>query len=219
MKKLAICAVGSTKSMKLDPGKKFEVMINPEHYEIVSQIRYTTPKAAGSPGSEAKFSKYEDKKFTIPEFVLDGTGAIPEGAPSSVDEKIDALFKVVYDYNGSEHQPSVVQVSWGSLVFFARLTCLKVNRTLFNAEGIPLRAKVVLEFIEYKSTNEISKEANQNSPDLTHHIVVKAGDTLPLLCHSIYNDCAYFAKVARVNNLTNIRFLAPGTLLKFPPLA
>ena len=83
---------------------------------------------------------------------------------------------------------------------------------------MPLRAKVTLAFVEYQSKEEISKEAGQESPDLTHLIEVKAGDTLPLLCYRIYQDCNYYIDVAKINRLTDFRDLKPGTKLQFPPL-
>ena len=49
-------------------------------------------------------------------------------------------------------------------------------------------------------------------------VVVKAGDTLPLLCERIYRDPAYHLEVARVNGLTLVRQLDPGMSLRFPPL-
>jgi len=49
-------------------------------------------------------------------------------------------------------------------------------------------------------------------------VVVKDGDTLPLLCHRIYGDSGYYADVARFNGLSSFRRLKPGLALHFPPL-
>lgn len=56
------------------------------------------------------------------------------------------------------------------------------------------------------------------SPNLTRSVMVVAGDTLPALCHSIYGDSGYYAKVAAFNNLNPMDKLTPGTTLIFPPL-
>jgi nucleoid-associated protein YgaU len=61
------------------------------------------------------------------------------------------------------------------------------------------------------------QEAN-SSPDLTHTIEVKAGDTLPLLCYQVYKNAAYYPEVARINRLNNLHELRPGQRLTFPPL-
>lgn len=61
--------------------------------------------------------------------------------------------------------------------------------------------------------------ANGNSPDMSHLVTMRAGDTLPLLCKRIYSDPAYYMEVARVNRLVNFRNLLPGSVLRFPPLS
>jgi nucleoid-associated protein YgaU len=49
-------------------------------------------------------------------------------------------------------------------------------------------------------------------------VEVRDGDTLPLLCQRVYNDCGRYLEVARANKLANFRDLQPGTWLRFPPL-
>ena len=58
--------------------------------------------------------------------------------------------------------------------------------------------------------------ANKSSPDLSHVVTVKAGDTLPLLCYDIYGSSNPYIKVAAVNGLTDFRDLQPGQQLMFP---
>ncbi|HEU6454372.1 MAG TPA: peptidoglycan-binding protein, partial [Roseateles sp.] len=60
--------------------------------------------------------------------------------------------------------------------------------------------------------------AQDQSPDLTHKRVVKAGDRLPLLCNEIYGTPHLYLQVAAANGLDDFRNLAPGTQLFFPPL-
>ena len=136
-----------------------------------------------------------------------------------MDEQLTALRKVVYDYDGDDHQPRIVRVLWGSLKLFGRLTSIDVDYTLCGPDGLPLRAKVKLAFVRFMSAKEASLRANRSSPDLTHSILVRDGDTLPLLCHRIYGDCGYYPDVARYNGLVDLRRLEPGTVLRFPPLA
>jgi nucleoid-associated protein YgaU len=90
--------------------------------------------------------------------------------------------------------------------------------TLFHPDGAPLRAKVALSFVEAVTETMEAVEANRSSPDMTHMVMVREGDTLPLLCHRIYNDAARYLEIARLNNLDGFRSLMPGTLLRFPPI-
>ena len=96
---------------------------------------------------------------------------------------------------------------------------MSTTYTLFKPSGYPLRAKVALSFVEAVSKAESELLSNRSSPDLTHLIEVRDGDTLPLLCKSIYGDPGYYLDIARFNNLTDFRNLKPGTKLSFPPLS
>lgn len=218
------CTVNDGK-ISVDSSKQvFEALINPSGYEHTFRLDYSKKKVLGQPGTETKYNASNPEKIVLKELTLDGTGVVkPSGRASnsnikSVKEQIDLLKEVAYTYVGDKHEAPIVQLKWGSFLFYGRAESLKFDYTLFKPSGVPLRAKVTLSFIEYESSEEISKEANQSSPDLTHLVEVKAGDTLPLLCYRIYQDCSYYADVARVNNLTNFRDLKPGQKLHFPPL-
>jgi nucleoid-associated protein YgaU len=110
----------------------------------------------------------------------------------------------------------LVRILWGKLIFFGRLQKLIIDYTLFKPSGEPLRAKIDLSFVGTMSAKEESLEAKRSSPDLTHEVQFQAGDSPPLMCHRIYGDSAYYAAVARYNNIFNFRAIRPGTTL-FPP--
>jgi len=52
---------------------------------------------------------------------------------------------------------------------------------------------------------------------MSHLEIVNAG-TLPLLCHRIYGSSTPSTEVARVNGLSGVRALTPGTQRLFPRL-
>jgi LysM repeat protein len=218
------CTVNNGK-ISVDSSRKiFEAMINPAGYEHTYQLSYSKKRVLGQPGTETKYNASDPEKIVLKELIFDGTGVVKpaknstSSTPVSVKNQIELLRGVVYTYVGDKHEAPIVQLKWGSFLFYGRVESLKFDYTLFKPSGEPLRAKVTLTFIEYQSSEEISKEAEQSSPDLTHIVEVKAGDTLPLLCYQIYRDCSYYTQVARINNLTNFRELKPGIKLQFPPL-
>jgi hypothetical protein len=195
----------------------FEALINPTGYGHDFGVRYTKKRALGAPDMEPKFVAMQSEKLQLKELVLDGTGAVP-GAQMAVKDQVQNLRDTVYTYVGENHEPPIVEVVWGNLLFHGRCENLKFEYTMFMPNGEPLRAKVSMSLVEYKSQPEIAKEADQKSPDLTHLVTVVAGDTLPLLCARIYRDPAYYLEVARINGLTAFRQLQPGMSLLFPPL-
>ena len=196
----------------------FEALINPAGYDHHLQVRYSQKKTVGTTGGEAKFDAIQAEKIALKPLVLDGTGAVP-GTTMTVKQQVDKLRKAVYSYVGEKHEPPIVQVVWGSMLFYGRIESMKFDYTLFTPGGEPLRAKVTLSFVNFMSAAEGVKVQAASSPDLTHLVVVKAGDTLPLLCERIYRDPLYHMEVARINGLSLLRQLEPGMSLRFPPLA
>ena len=130
------------------------------------------------------------------------------------------LKAIVYSYNGSDHEPNVVKIAWGRglTAFYGRLESMSANYTLFRATGEALRAKVDLSFISFSTQMEEALRAQRSSPDMTHMVRVRAGDTLPLLCQRIYSDASKYLEIARLNDLDGFRALPPDTVLHFPPM-
>ncbi|MFT6844602.1 MAG: LysM repeat protein [Flavobacteriales bacterium] len=199
---------------------KFVAMVNPEKYDKKFSINYNNVKNAGGTNESPKFNYTASQKLTI-ELNLDDTGAVPrngENKGKSVDTMIKDLKKVMYDYNSDTHEPNFVQIVWGSLLFNCRLQSIDINFTLFKPSGEPLRAKVILNFQEYVDPAKEASVKNANSPDLTHIITVKEGETLPGLCQKVYGDSSYYLGVAKENGLMNFRNLKGGSTIYFPPI-
>ncbi|MGQ7846058.1 CIS tube protein [Granulosicoccus sp. 3-233] len=216
-KRLAVtpCKVKKDGSISVD-GDPFELMLNPASWKHRKQIRYVDSKELGKSGNHPRFSRMNGDTLSF-DYLVDCTG-VTAPAKHSVRDQIDKLEKIIYTYNGNLHEPRVVRLLWGTLIFFGRLQSLNIEYTLFKPDGEPLRAKVALSFTGFMSTVEMALRANRSSPDLSHLIVVKAGDTLPLLCEQVYEDGSYYPEVARYNGLTEFRHLEPGMRLAFPPL-
>ena len=203
----------------------FEATINPENYSHKFGLSYsgTTAtggdRAVGKSSPVAKFANAEPEKldFTIH---VDGTGVLPETGKSTVADQITKLREIAYDYDGDTHEPNPVKIVWGAGLeaFYGRLTSLSVDYTLFHPDGTALRAKTALSFVEAKTETQEALEAKRQSPDLTHVVQVRAGDTLPLLCQRVYSDVSKYLQIARLNDLDQFRALVPGTLLRFPPM-
>jgi Contractile injection system tube protein len=202
-------------------GESFTVMMNPSEYSHSRGITYNKDKKQGQVGAENKFADFESERVNF-SLVLDGTGVVPPAAAGtkykSVVQQMKDLNKVVYNYDGAKHQPNHVSIVWGTLLFFGRLQSLSTKYTLFSPVGEPLRARLELAFVSTMSEQEQVLAANASSPDLSHIVEVREGDTLPLLCQRIYGDSSYYPEVARINNLIEFRNLEPGGRLHFPPL-
>lgn len=216
LKKLEIIAY-KDENFSSKAGHSFSVMLNPNSYKRNFKINYSEDKGeAGKSANTLRFNTYASETLSL-DFYLDTTGVI-EGSDKSLTDLVDQLLDVVYNYDGDIHEPCFIQIVWGTLLFCGRLDNCDIDYTLFQSDGVPLRAKVNLSVRSTISEAKEAKVANRQSPDLTHIVIVKEGDTLPLLCYRIYNDSSYYLKVAQVNNLLNFRNLTPGLRLIFPPL-
>jgi LysM repeat protein len=208
----------------------FKAQLNPNSIKLSQTVTYTASNNDEQNNSQIithqKFAGVPAPNLTL-ELLLDATGAIPsEDGQQTVADRVKKFKETCFFYRGSNHETPYVKLLWnGNSLFkyndhayFARIKNFDVNYTLFSAEGEPLRAKINATFLGTMDTKTQAKIMDKQSPDLTHVVTVKAGDTLPMLCEKIYGSRQMFHEVARVNNLLSFRFIKPGTELVFPPI-
>ena len=205
-------------------GDDYTVMINPEKYSHSYRICYSNPQPQGSPGGTPLFNRIPSDTVSF-ELVFDGTGVVPSDLPGvipftgdGISDKIAEFKKLAFTYNGNIHSPNYLTLIWGTLLFKCRLSKLDINFTMFKPDGTPLRARANATFKGFNDEEELQLKATKSSPDLSHVLTVKAGDTLPLMCDRVYGSSGYYVQVARVNGLADFRQLAVGAQLLFPPL-
>ena len=209
---------------------EFRTLVNPNKYSFKYKIEQNDDQASGTSASAPRFNKILPEDLSL-EFIFDRTGVITDyGAAGTSDDKtfkdegggiiddIDKFKKVVFDYNGDEHKPNYLIISWGTLLFKGTLTEMDITYKLFKSDGTPLRATASAKFKGFVEDNLRVARENNNSPDLTHIRMVKEGDTLPLMTFRIYGDSKYYLEVAKANNITNFRKLTVGRKIFFPPI-
>lgn len=220
-------------NVSINESNTFQAMLNPSDFSRAREIEYSMKNANGASYINPKFARMGIDRVTFA-IVLDNTGVVPpmmnarrnlpvgrrpKADRVEVEDQIKKLKDIVFKYNGKDHEPNHVQLLWGVLIMFCRLEAMSVKYTLFKPSGVPLRAKIDLKFMGYTKGAAADATDQKSSPDLTHLVVVREGDTLPLLCRQIYKDPAYYFEVARYNGLDDFRRLEPGSELRFPPLA
>jgi hypothetical protein len=201
------------------PADTFDVMFNPESYALKYENVYSKAQGINTSGKSAKYalSKPSDLVFKL---IIDGTGVSDYATPASnanldVSKKVNKFLELAAYMDGNIHEPKFLKIEWGTLIFKCRLKSVNISYTLFDKAGKPLRAELDTTFISDLKDSERVKSENKTSPDLTHKRLVKAHDTLPLLCKEIYGTESYYIQVARANKLDNFRSLQPGQELFF----
>ena len=151
------------------------------------------------------------------ELLFDATGAI-DNSPANLTDAISDFQQVVYNYDGAIHEPRYLKLYWGKLSFGARLTSLTLNYTLFAPNGTPLRARADVSFSCDQDPATIKRIEDNQSPDITHRVVTKGGDTLTGVSFNVYGDTKYYIQLAHLNGLVDFRRIPAGTVLMCPPL-
>jgi hypothetical protein len=202
----------------LEAKARFEALINPETYTLEYKVKTADGQGQGTSAAQTKF------EYTLPEeltfdFLFDNTGLI-DGTPKpdGVFEDVDALRKLLTEYQSDSHEPYHLKLVWGNLIFKGRAIEVGITYKLFNPDGQPIRAVVRVKF---KGSVEEKKRASledRRSADLTHRRTVEPGDTLPFLCFEVYGDPRQYLFVADSNRLDDFRRLPVGQALLFPPL-
>jgi hypothetical protein len=200
-------------------GATYCLQINPSEFSHERTICYNTRRVPGQVKNPTRFNAINPDTLSF-SVVFDGTGVVPPviGVQLEVAVQIEALSRIIYDYDSEAHEPNHVLIGWGTMIFTGRLQSISTSYTLFKSSGAPLRARSNLVFKGSATITEALLLANRSSPDLSHSVTVIAGDTLPLLCQRVYGDSRYYPEVAAFNGLREFRRLQPGARLHFPPL-
>ncbi len=209
---------------------EFKTLLNPEQYKFNYKIEQNEDQASGTSAAAPRFNKALPEDLEL-EFVFDRTGVLVDyGKPGTADDNtfrdegngiiddIEKFKKVIFDYNGDEHKPNYLIISWGTLLFKGTLSEMDITFKLFKSDGTPLRAVARAKFKGFVEDDLRVAKENNSSPDLTHIREVKEGDTLPLMAFRIYGDSKYYLEVAKANRITNFRKLTVGQKIFFPPI-
>lgn len=195
-----------------------ELPINPEKVKLGKGIRYAEDKQLGSLNGSNVYVHYQPETLYF-ECLLDMTNAMEDADEKKpVHDLVDQLEARLYDYNTEGHRPSFVKVEYGDITFFGQLKTLDTEYTLFDKDGLPLRAELKVTLTGYCSQKEEKKHFSKHSPDVSRLVTLKEGQTLAALCYEIYGDALLVGQVARFNNLNGYRSIPAGTELLMPML-
>ncbi|OUP35615.1 hypothetical protein [Bacteroides sp. An19] len=195
-----------------------ELPVNPAKVKLTKGIRYAEDKQLGSLNGSNAYVRYRPETLYF-ECLFDITNAMEDDDETKpVHDMVDALEQRLYDYNTDAHRPSFVKVEYGDITFFGQLKTLETEYTLFDPDGIPLRAELKVTLTGYCSQKEEKSHFSKRSPDVSRLVTLKEGQTLAALCYEIYGDPLLVGQVARLNNLNGYRNIPAGTKILMPML-
>lgn len=199
---------------------EFDVQFNPTEYSLNKGVQIAEIAIPGIDSPILQFIRGQNEQLTM-ELFFDTTKEKNRGMGLKARDVTDYTHQVyqLVKIQSKTHAPPRVQFIWGKkLKFKAIVASVQQKFSLFNPEGVPLRATVSVTFREYKTLEEQLKELNLQSPDHTKRWVVQKGDTLSHIAATEYDDPAMWRPIAEKNNISNPRKLTPGIILTIPPI-
>lgn len=216
-------------------GSEVKCMFNPYEYTLSKSNSFKEQPAANgenSPPAELSQAGAQTLKLSL-HFDTYGYGPDAYGSVwdsvygsetdvSQITDKLWNFMKVTTesqpDKNDKKHVP-MVAFHWGVFFFVSYITNMTQKFTLFNQDGIPVRAKVDITFTQYRDVDDRSdKPQNPTSgggPVNRIHRVV-AGDRLDLIANDVYRDATKWRLIANYNKLVSPSDLRPGQMLVIP---
>jgi LysM repeat protein len=199
-----------------------DVQFNPTEYTLTKGAQIAEIGIYGIDSPILQFVRGQNEKLNLDLFfdTTTTTTQVNWDASGPDVRKLTGPFYQLVKIQPRTHAPPRILFVWGSLKFKAIVESVTQKFTLFNANGIPLRATLTVSFREYKSLEEQVAELNLQSSDQSKRRVVRQGDTLNRLAAEEYGDPGEWRRIADHNDnvIPNPRRLVPGTELIIPPL-
>jgi hypothetical protein len=199
-------------------GLPLVLQYNPQNFTIKEDLDFEQKQEQGKSGHDPQYKGIKPREFSI-EFNIDSSGLFTS-TRIPVVEHIVLLRKLTTVPSPDKHRPQRLIVQYGTFICNCNLISSEVTYTLFDHQGVPLRAKVKANFQETKDT-ELNKAARLfSSPDVTHEYTVrKLDEQLPFITYRFYKTPDFYIAVATTNRLKTFRKLEPETKLFFPPVS
>lgn len=205
-------------SIEPDSGARFEVLFNPNEYTISDGVNWSEQsRQSGRP--TLQFT--ESQRKTISMTLFFDTSESGEDVRNHT-RKVAALLKV--DENAD--RPPICTINWGTeasalphdadFPFIGVLKSLRQQFVYFNSDGMPLRARLTVDFTEFElPEDELKRNPRPSSfPAKTYTVI--SGDSLSSIAGKLWKDPRMWRLIAGENNLDNPRKLEPGQTLIIP---
>ncbi len=123
------------------------------------------------------------------------------------------------DYDQSENDQSrrparILKFVWGGINFTCVLESATRRFTMFNKDGVPVRATLTVTFKEYPLKNVSTEDSSSNSNGRV--VTLKTGDSFWAIAANAYGSPSMWRSIAEKNNIANPRILVPGKEIVIP---
>ena len=198
-----------------------DVQFNPTEYTLTKGAQIAEIVIPGIDSPILQFVAGQNEKLTL-DLYFDTTlpdATRPVGVVKPVTDYTSKVYQLV-KIQPKTHAPPRVRFQWGKgLAFVAIVESVTQKFTLFDPDGVPLRATLSVTFREYKTLQDQLRELKPESADHTKRHVVVQGETLAGIAGREYGDPGLWRVIADNNpDVRTLRRLDAVTELRLPPL-
>jgi hypothetical protein len=192
-------------------GEQIEILYFPSEYSIEKSNTFAEVSVPGLESPYVQYAKGNAGSITLEAFY----DTYEEG--TDVREFTKQLSNLM-NIDPELHAPPFLRFIWGmpsEEPFTCVLEKVTTRFTMFNSDGIPVRARLNITLKEFKiELNE--RERSRKSSDRTRMYVTRQGDNLWSIAYKEYGDPALWRPIADKNRIHEPRLLEPGTELIIP---
>ena len=215
--------------LKGTSGGRLDFMFNPTQYTISKSNSWEAKPNKGSNVPKYNFSGGAPRELQL-ELFFDSY--LPREGVTTKDLRlvVNKLFNFMMLDKGAKlkgknskmSQPPKCQLMWGEDIphhFNCYLKSCSVKYTMFNENGIPVRATATLTLVEAVDKEErlATNPTSSGEPGRRMRMVAE-GDRLDWIAYEEYGDANEWRRIAEANRLFNPLDLRPGMNLAIPPL-
>lgn len=197
--------------------KEIETVLNPKDLKIGGSSKWNdNPQKGNSDHSEYLGAERRQLSF---ELVLD---AVEWLHPDQLRDHVDTLFACLAPREESKRNkspaPSFLRLIWGPLNFTGTLQKLDVTYTMFDREGVPLRARCSLSVREYKPAPAKHNPTSGAIRSYRRRRLLR-GESLALIADDEYGAPRFWRAIAAFNGIDDPMRIVPGTQVLLPDRA
>jgi Contractile injection system tube protein/LysM domain len=189
---------------------------NPKEVTIAKTAKWERKTTKGSKkAGPPEFSGAEPCKLTV-EMFFDATSTQDGSVVQAVEQLFSCCVPTEESAGQKKPSPPIVVLQWGKISSFpAFVTSVSAKYTLFNGQGLPIRALVSVAMEEMPG-EPFRQNPTSGSQDVRRVHRTVAGDTLASVAYAEYGDPTQWRALAAYNGIDDPMRVRSGTTLLLP---
>lgn len=190
---------------------------NPKEVTITKSAKWERKPTKGSKtAGPPEFTGPEPSKMTL-EMFFDATSTQDGSVVKAVESLLSCCVATEKSAGQKKPSPPIVVLHWGSISSFpAVVTSVSAKFTLFNSDGMPIRAACSVSLEEMPGEKFRKQNPSSGSQEVRRVHRTIAGDSLASVAFAEYGDPNAWRRLAAFNEIDDPLRVPTGTVLLLP---